>query len=322
MSAPSQEARLAGAFWGALAGDALGVPVEFQDRETLRKNPVTAMRGFGTHRQPAGTWSDDSSLLLCTVDSLAACGQFDPADLGRRFVRWERDGYWTPHGVVFDIGIATSHAISDLARRTPPEEAGGADVQSNGNGSLMRILPIALWFRAAPDAELATLAQRASSLTHRHPRSQMACALYCLLVRELLTGTAPADALRTALQAFGRVFVQPPFLAERRHFQMIERGNIAEAAERDVASSGYVIHTLTASVWCLLTSASFEETVLKAVNLGSDTDTTGTVAGGLAGARYGLGSIPAAWKNHLARHDDIAALFAQFSTARTSSIAT
>lgn len=319
MSALSQEARLAGAFWGALAGDALGVPVEFQDRETLRKNPVTAMRGFGTHRQPAGTWSDDSSLLLCTVDSLAACGKFDAADLGKRFVRWERDGYWTPHGVVFDIGIATSHAIANLARRTPPEEAGGADVQSNGNGSLMRILPIALWFRASPDAELAALAQRASSLTHRHPRSQMACALYCLLVRELLTGTAPADALRTALQAFGRVFVQPPFLAERRHFQMLERGNIAEAVERDIASSGYVIHTLTASIWCLLTSASFEETVLKAVNLGSDTDTTGTVAGGLAGALYGLRSIPAGWRKQLARHDDIVALFAQFTAARTSS---
>ncbi len=322
MSAPSQEARIAGALWGALAGDALGVPVEFMSREMVRQNPVSDMRGHGSHNQPAGTWSDDSSLLLCTVDSLAACGKFDPADLARRFVRWERDGYWTPHGVVFDIGIATSHAIANLARRAPPEEAGGADVQSNGNGSLMRVLPIALWFRAAPDAELATLAQRASSLTHRHPRAQMACALYCLLVRELLTGTAPADALRTALQAFGRVFAQPPFLAERRHFQMLERGNLAKAAERDIASSGYVIHTLTASIWCLLTSASFQETVLKAVNLGSDTDTTGTVAGGLAGARYGLRSIPAEWKKCLARHDEIVALFAQFSAAQARNPAT
>jgi ADP-ribosyl-[dinitrogen reductase] hydrolase len=315
MSALTPEDRMAGALWGALVGDALGVPVEFQDRETLKKNPVTGMRGFGTHRQPAGTWSDDSSLLLCTVDSLAACGKFDPEDLGKRFVRWERDSYWTPHGAVFDIGIATSQAISRLARRTPPEQAGGADVQSNGNGSLMRILPIALWLRASPADELGVIAQRASSLTHRHPRSQMACGLYCLLVREMLTGTAPADALRTALQAFGRLYDQPPFLAERRHFQMLERGNLEGSAERDIASSGYVIHTLTASIWCLLTAASFEETVLKAVNLGSDTDTTGTVSGGLAGALYGLPSIPAEWKNRLARHDEIASLFAQFSAA-------
>lgn len=320
MSVIPQSDRMAGALWGALVGDALGVPVEFQDRDSLRKNPVTGMRGFGTHNQPAGTWSDDSSLLLATVDSLACCRKFDAADLGSRFVRWERDSFYTPHGKVFDIGIATSQAISRLASRTPPEQAGGDTELSNGNGSLMRILPIALWLRAAPDGELATFAQRASSLTHRHPRSQMACALYCLLVRELLTGTPPADAWRTALHAFGRVYQQPPFLAERRHFQMLERGNLTDATERDIASSGYVIHTLTASIWCLLHSTSFEETVLKAVNLGSDTDTTGTVAGGLAGALYGLQSIPAEWKNRLARHDDIAGLFAQFDAAQKPSL--
>jgi ADP-ribosylglycohydrolase len=319
MSTLSQNDRMAGALWGALAGDALGVPVEFMSREMILKNPVTAMRGHGTHNQPAGTWSDDSSLLLCTVESLAACSKFDPADLGKRFVRWERDGYWTPHGTVFDIGIATSRAISRLASRTPPEEAGGDDVESNGNGSLMRILPIALWFRTSPAGELATLAQRASSLTHRHPRSQMSCALYCLLVRELLTGTAPADALRTALHAFGRVYHQPPFLGERRHFQRLERGGIEKAPEREIGSSGYVIDTLTASIWCLLTSGSFEETVLKAVNPGSDTDTTGCVAGGLAGALYGLKSIPAEWKNRLARHGEIAALFTKFTAAQRPS---
>ncbi|HEV7401352.1 MAG TPA: ADP-ribosylglycohydrolase family protein [Chthoniobacteraceae bacterium] len=317
MSTLKESDRMAGALWGALVGDALGVPVEFMSREAIAKNPVDGMRGFGTHNQPAGTWSDDSSLLLATVDSLACCGKLDPADLGSRFVRWERDHFYTPHGQVFDIGIATSQALSRLARGTPPEEAGGDTESSNGNGSLMRILPIALWFRACPDGELAFLAQRASTLTHRHPRSQMACALYCLLVRELLTGTAPADALRTALHAFGRIFDGPPFLAERRHFHALERGNIEQTMESDIASSGYVMHTLIASIWCLLNSASFSETVLKAVNLGSDTDTTGTVAGGLAGALYGLPSIPVAWKKRLARHDDVAGLFAQFSAAQT-----
>jgi ADP-ribosylglycohydrolase len=139
-----------GALWGALVGDALGVPVEFQSRGAVQKNPVTGMRGFGTHNQPPGTWSDDSSLMLCTVDSLVSCDCFDSEDLGDRFVRWKAKGYWTPQGRVFDIGIATAESLSRIAMGVPPEEAGGIDEYSNGNGSLMRILPIALWFSRAP----------------------------------------------------------------------------------------------------------------------------------------------------------------------------
>jgi ADP-ribosylglycohydrolase len=270
------------------------------------------MRGFGTHCQPAGTWSDDSSLLLCTVDSLTSCGRFDPVDLGARFVRWGSDGYWTPHGTIFDIGIATSDAISNIESGIPPEEAGRDDECSNGNGSLMRILPMALWFRDASAEELMRNAQLASSLTHRHPRSQMACALYCLLVRALLSGANPADSWRASLDCFAQFYECAPYIGERLHFRLIESGNLGDQAECNIQSSGYVMHTLTASVWCLLTSNSFEETVLKAVNLGGDTDTTGCVAGGLAGARYGLGSIPGEWKSALARHDDVAVLFARF----------
>ncbi len=308
----STEDRMRGALWGALAGDALGVPVEFLSREAVRKNAVTAMRGQGTHNQPAGTWSDDSSLLLCSAESLAVCGGFDASDLGGRFVRWESEGHWTPHGSVFDMGVATSQAISRLAQGTPPEEAGGADVNSNGNGSLMRILPIALWFYESPPTELASLAQRASCLTHRHPRSQMACALYCLLIRELMVGVAPDEAFHTSLVTFGKLYEKSPFAEERLSFQLLEAGNLGELLEQDIASSGYVMHTLVASIWCLLTSKSFEETVLKAVNLGGDTDTTGTVAGGLAGAHFGVKALPAAWSACLARNREVEALFTQF----------
>ena len=313
----TDEQHVLGALWGSLVGDALGVPVEFLSREAVRQNPVTGMRGFGTHHQPPGTWSDDSSLLLCTAESLAACGGFDPVDLGQRFVRWESEGHWTPHGRVFDIGIATSQALSRLARGTPPEAAGGADEYSNGNGPLMRIAPVALWFSDCAPAELAECAQRASSLTHRHPRSQMACALYCLLVRELLAGAASEEALQAALKTFAQLYEQPPFVAERLHFQLLEAGDLRRRPESEIGSSGYVMHTLTASAWCLLTSSSFEETVLKAVNLGGDTDTTGTVAGGLAGALYGSEAIPAEWKAALARHDDVAALFDRFLSKTT-----
>jgi ADP-ribosylglycohydrolase len=304
--------RILGALWGAVAGDALGVPVEFQSRQSLRINPVTGMRGFGTHRQPAGTWSDDSSLLLCTVDSLISCGGFNPVDLGQRFVRWESFGYWTPHGDVFDVGVATSQAISCLARGMSPEEAGGNDEYSNGNGSLMRILPIAIWFRESLDEELAVYAQRASALTHRHARSQMACALYCLMIKRLLAGENPENAFEGARKSFGRIYESAPFVQERVHFQFLEIGRLSSATEMEIESSGYVMHTLTASIWCLLTSNSFEDTVVEAVNLGGDTDTTGCVAGGLAGAYYGMRSIPEIWKSTLAREQSLTALFAQF----------
>lgn len=321
MSRVDRSQRILGALWGALAGDALGVPVEFLSRESVRKNPVCGMRGFGTHNQPPGTWSDDSSLLLCTVESLAASGGYSAADLGARFVRWESEGYWTPHGRVFDIGIATAQAISRLATGAPPEESGGSDEYSNGNGSLMRIVPIVLWFGGLPPESLAATAHRASALTHRHPRSQMACALYCLLVRELLGGATARDAFSAALKIFAQIYEQPPFVAERLHFQLLEAGRLGDLPESEIGSSGYVMHTLTASIWCLLTSSSFEETVLKAVNLGGDTDTTGTVAGGLAGACYGLDAIPAAWKQTLARQDEVGSLFAQFLNCHSTQLA-
>jgi len=314
--------RILGALWGALAGDALGVPVEFQSRETVRENPVTGMRGFGTHRQPAGTWSDDSSLLLCTVESLAHAGGLDTADLGERFVRWERDGYWTPHGDVFDIGLTTARAISQIASGIPPEGAGGADANSNGNGSLMRIIPIALWFQGDSVEAIAEHAQRASSLTHRHPRSQLACAFYCLLARELLHGASREDGLRAAFDAFSRIYTHTPFAEEMPHFRLLNPEALEKLPETEIASSGYVIHTLLASVWCLLTSQTFEETLLKAVNLGGDTDTTGTVAGGLAGAYYGMKAIPLFWEQLLARHDDVESLFARFSARLQSRLET
>ncbi|EDY20779.1 ADP-ribosylation/Crystallin J1 [Chthoniobacter flavus Ellin428] len=308
----SVQDRIHGALWGALVGDALGVPVEFQSRQALRENPVTAMRGFGTHGQPSGTWSDDSSLLLCTVDSFTTCGKLNVHDLASRFVRWGVDGYCTPHGGIFDVGIATSEALSNLQNGVPPEEAGRADEYSNGNGSLMRILPVALWFLGATPEELMVSAQRASTLTHRHPRSQMACALYCLLVRALVQRVPPDKAWSQAVDAFAAYYERPPYIAERLHFRLIESGNLANQTERDIDSTGYVMHTLAAAVWCLLTSRSFEETVLKAVNLGGDTDTTGCVAGGLAGACYGMASIPPDWKSVLARHDDVQSMLARF----------
>src|SRR5215475_3734851 len=137
--------RISGGLWGALVGDALGVPVEFQSRSEVRSNPVKDMREFGTHDQPKGTWSDDGALMLCTVDSLVH-HEFETKDIGKRFVAWHRDGLWAARGIVFDVGVATAQALTRIDQGTPAEIAGGDETYSNGNGSLMRILPLAMRF--------------------------------------------------------------------------------------------------------------------------------------------------------------------------------
>ena len=197
---------------GVAVGDALGVPVEFMSRNMLNAKPVTDMLGYGTHNQPEGTWSDDSSLTFCLVESL--CRGFDLQDIGRRFVRWFDEGYWTPHGAVFDIGNATSRAISRLRAGVAPAQAGGTDEYSNGNGSLMRILPVALYFANFETEELLNATHRISCLTHAHPRSQMACGLYNMMIVELLKGASQQEAYFVAVEKAVSEYSRPPFSEE------------------------------------------------------------------------------------------------------------
>lgn len=301
--------RMLGGLWGSLVGDALGVPVEFRDRARLRANPVTDMRGYGTHNQPPGTWSDDGALLLCTVDSLLAT-EFDLEDMGRRFVQWVRNGLWAAHGEAFDVGVATSDALHRIEQGTLAEQAGGQNEHDNGNGSLMRILPVALRFADRPIDELADRVARASAITHAHTRSRLTCVLHALVVRHLLIGLQPDEALQAARTEFIRHFGKA---AELARFDGVLNDEFTNTPEDLVVSTGYVLHTLHASLWCLLNSASYEECVLKAVNLGGDTDTTGCVAGGLAGVLYGVDAIPPHWRAALARRKELEALFGRFS---------
>ena len=303
--------RILGALWGAAIGDALGVPVEFKDRATVQADPVKDFRGFGTHHQPPGTWSDDTSLTLCTVESLIE-REFDLDDLGRRFASWIRDDHWTPHGDVFDAGVTTVDALRRIERGTRAELAGGADEYSNGNGSLMRILPVALRFADEAAPQLLERARRVSAITHAHARSQMCCGFYCLLVNGLLIGLPSTEASSKALDLFREHHDREPWNAQFLNLRRLLDGSFLTRPESEIVSSGYVVHTLEAAAWCLHNTRSFEECVLKAVNLGGDSDTTGCVAGGLAGARYGLNAIPKHWRDGLARRDDLARLFERF----------
>lgn len=306
-----QISRLLGGLWGSLCGDALGVPVEFQNRAAVQANPVTGMRGYGTHGQPPGTWSDDSSMLLCTVESLLAHG-FSPEDLAQRFLRWDRENYWTPHGIVFDMGVATSQAIRRIGMGTPPLECGGRDLYDNGNGALMRILPVCLRFA---ETDYDTFVQRigqASSITHGHRRSLMACVLHGLVVRRLLRGEAPAAAVPGAQGEFCALH-EPRWSDEMPAFRNVLDPRLGEFPEREISNGGYVMETLEASLWCLLTTDNFRDCTLKAVNLGGDTDTSGCVVGGLAGVTYGLSAVPEEWVATLARREEVMALFDRFA---------
>jgi ADP-ribosyl-[dinitrogen reductase] hydrolase len=303
--------RLKGMVFGLATGDALGVPVEFSKRVSCRENPVTGMRGFGTHTQPAGTWSDDASMTFCTMEAML--GDFSPELLGIYFLRWMQQGFWTPHGIVFDKGLATTAALQRLAAGTPAVLAGGNDEMSNGNGSLMRIAPLA-WYPEQEEAAFFHLIREASSVTHGHPRSVMACHFYLLLLRQLFRHE-PAQAWEKVRTNWPSQMEKlwPEAVSELSAFDRILQPDFASLSEDEIQSGGYVMHSLEASVWCLLNTNSYTDAVLKAINLGEDTDTTGAICGALAGTVYGYSSIPKEWIRILARTTEIENLALRFN---------
>jgi ADP-ribosyl-[dinitrogen reductase] hydrolase len=305
----NKEKRILGGLYGSLVGDALGVPVEFASRDARKKDPVIGMRGHGVHGKPAGTWSDDGSLLLCSVESLAEKG-FDPQDMGERFLQWFELGHWAAHGLVFDIGIATRQALLRIRNGTSALKAGGCGHFDNGNGSLMRILPMVIANLNRAEGIFVSQIEQASAITHGHARSQMACVFYGLVVRELMQESAPQEALQKAQQIFGRLYSDAEELGT---FRDVLRSDLSSQPELHIHSGGYVMETLMASLWCLLNTDNYADCLLKAVNLGDDTDTTGCVAGGLAGVTYGLEGIPAEWRLALPRQKDLRELFANFA---------
>lgn len=295
---------LRAALLGLAVGDALGVPVEFRSRAERRTDPVIGMRAYGTHQQPAGTWSDDASLTFCLAETIAE--GFTLPKLARNCGRWYYENYWTPHGRVFDIGITTREALQRLQADPKLVRAGSTSEQSNGNGALMRILPLAFYREEASLPERFQLIFDVSAITHGHIRSAVACFLYLEMARHLRAGLDPA-------QAYARLCQQAPAQLQSLHvpksevnyFERILSGHLPDLPTSAIQSGGYVLHTLEAALWCLLRHHTYAETVLAAVNLGDDTDTTGAVTGGLAGLYYGEEAIPSEWRQTLARQHDI-----------------
>lgn len=289
--------------FGHAVGDTLGVPVEFRDREYLEKNPVTDMTGFGTYNIPAGCWSDDTSMALCALQSLAK-GAVNYDEIMRNFGKWCYNGEFTPEGFVFDIGNTCSYAIDNyFYGKMSAISCGLSDVMSNGNGSLMRIHPFVLYAvcNSINNSDFTRLIIQASSLTHAHFISTDGCTIYAFVLRALLENPS-RDSVYRALDA---VAYDDIYYPPNKYYNRLLQQDISLVDKDSIKSSGYVVDSLEAAIWCLLTTESYSECVLKAVNLGGDTDTIAAIAGGLAGALYGFESIPQKWINTLKRKDYI-----------------
>lgn len=301
-----------GAVLGHIIGDALGVPVEFYPREKLENNPVGQMLSYGTHRMPIGTWSDDSSMMLCTLSSINEKQTLNFDDIMLRFSRWAKEGYMTPHGKPFGVGRTTLKALGNFWRGGSALNCGCVSEKDNGNGSLMRILPIALYSSLiggnVPVEEKIQNIHKGSSLTHAHNRTCMACGIYYFILEELINKQDIISILNGLKKARDYYNAGSECLAFGRVFS----SNFANLPKNEIKSSGYVVDTLEAAIWCLLNSRSYKETVLQAVNLGGDTDTIAAVSGGLAGVLYGNDGLPKEWLDVIIDKDNILLMCCDF----------
>jgi ADP-ribosylglycohydrolase len=303
MTTPSLRERIEGGLLGLLVGDALGVPYEFHPPQEIP--PLDAIEfvpppGFRRAHAgvPPGTWSDDGAQALALLASLLDRGGFDAGDFGRRLVAWYKHGALAVDGRVFDVGIQTSQAIGAIMADAPAASAGSADERANGNGALMRALPLALWHPGG-DAELVADAHTQSRVTHGHLRSQVCCALYCLWARRVLA-EAP-DPWQASVEALRAIYgAGTPEQAELEF-------HIRPDDPPEGCGSGYVVDCLR-SARLALTAGGYEQVVKAAIALGHDTDTTACVAGGIAGLRDGVRAIPERWRTALRGQELLAPL--------------
>ena len=293
---------------GFVVGDALGVPVEFRTRGVLMKSPVTDMREGGSHHQPAGTWSDDSSMVVATMEWIGELTEFpekkDYNILMKKFGRWLKRGEYTPYGEVFDCDYCISSAIERYAKGVAPLKCGGKMENDNGNGSLLRVLPVALGFNktlSINENEVINMIFEISQLTHAHLRSKIACYIYSKIIADIMNSEMK-DKFEIVEKSINccREFLENKENTEineeiKRFGRLWNMETFVNLDEDYIKSGSYVVHTLEAALWCFLNTQDYEECVLKAVNLGKDTDAIGAMAGGLAGLYYGYENIPQIW---------------------------
>ncbi len=299
--------RLFATLYGGIVGDLMGVPVEFKKRGTFRVEDVI---GYGTYNQPPGTWSDDTSLTLCLVENMIEKG--DTVSLMDKFVRYMEQGYLTPFGEMFDIGITTAEAVSSYKKGVVPEQCGKTGEFDNGNGTLMRIAPLVFVLMNEGDFnKRKALVQEYTMITHGHPRSIVGSIIYI----ELLLSLYRNNSLELALNEVYNLLLnnlQRELHTELNAYSRIFDENFLRISEDEIYSSGYIVHSLEAAIWSVGHAATFKEAILKAVNLGEDTDTIAAITGALAGMCYHMEGIPADWLNAIVKKQEIDDLIEAF----------
>lgn len=287
---PTLEERYRGCLAGLACGDAVGTSVEFMPRGSFE--PVLDMRGGGPFGLAPGQWTDDTSMALCLAESLLTKGGFDAHDQMTRYLNWWQWGYLSSTGDCFDIGITVRQALGRFQATGEPF-AGSVDPQTAGNGSLMRLAPVVMYFHPAVDKVLEFSAQ-SSRTTHAAPEAVECCRLLGLLISRAFSGM-PKDEL---------LHVDPAQFSEAKVLALAARSYAGKGRD-EVTGSGYSIASLEAALWCFANNCDFESTILAAANLGNDADTTAAIAGQLAGAYYGVRQIPSGWMAQLHMRDEI-----------------
>ena len=291
---------------GTAIGDALGLPIQFLAREVVAKNPITTMEGLDQFNVPAGTWSDNTSLSFCLAESL--CNGYDLNDIINKFTKWMYEDYWTPANETFDINYINYFTIVNLRNNGSPHIAGINNKRGNSDGSLMRILPLVPYILNMEEENRFRIIKEISSLTYRHSGSILACIALCEFAIQYINLQLVEEAYQAMQQTILQLLKKEMFIEEDIPFKRLVGLSYEEfkAIElKDIHSTEYVIDTLEASLWCIFNTTNYKDAVLKAVNLGDDTDTVGAITGGLAGIIYGYDTIPSEWLEVLAKKDDI-----------------
>ena len=303
---------------GHAIGDAMGVATEFNPREKLMANPVVEMIESVVHNQPAGTWSDDTSMEIATIDSFIEKKCFDYDDIMKRWEAWIANGDYSCNGVTFDVGRTCLSAVTKYHIGTKPLECGLTSINSNGNGSLMRILPVALYCysKKSSDSEIISLVNDISSLTHAHDISKMGCFIYVKFVIYLLEGLSKEDAYKKIQKEDYSSYSEEAINV----YDRILKNNIYDYPLDEIKSSGYVVDTLECVLWILLNAETYRDCIVTSTNIGEDTDTIGAILGSMAGIIYGYDNIPVEWLEKLRRKDYLIDLANKFESAILGSI--
>jgi ADP-ribosyl-[dinitrogen reductase] hydrolase len=288
--------RFRGSLIGLAVGDALGVPLEFRSPGTFQ--PVDDMIGGGPFDLNPGEWTDDTSMALCLADSLIEKKGFDPVDQLERYLKWYREGYLSVNDECFDIGNTTLEALHRFEETGEPY-CGPEHERSAGNGSIMRLAPIPLFYYSQPEKAL-NYAGLSSRTTHQHPLTIDACKFMAGIIMGALIGSSKEEILSRRYSPITGYWENNPLSSE---IDEIACGSYKEKNPPNIKGTGFVVKSLEAALWAFYNTEDYEEGCLKAVNLGDDADTTGAVYGQIAGAYYGESGIPRKWINRLVKFD-------------------